>query len=90
MAISELQTGENPFKDADWGASLLGDKTHSVIFDNAKVKRVVADYVAATPFARGAEEILAWYDAAPSRRAVDGEVDRLMDALVAEWAPARS
>jgi hypothetical protein len=49
----------------------------------------VPDYVAAIPFARGAEEIVAWYDAAPSRRVVDAEVDRLMDELVAACGAAR-
>jgi nucleoside-diphosphate-sugar epimerase len=73
--------------DADWGASLLGDKTHSVVFDNTKIKRVVPDYVAPIPFARGAEEILAWFDAEPSRRQVDPHVDRLMDEMVRELAP---
>ena len=27
--------------DKDWGDSLLGDKTHSVIFDNTKLRRLV-------------------------------------------------
>ena len=29
--------------DADWGAGLLGDKAHSMVFDNGKIKRVVPD-----------------------------------------------
>jgi len=74
--------------DPDWGASLLGDKTHSVIFDNTKIKRVVPDYVAAIPFARGAEEIMAWYDADPARQVVDEEVDRLIDRIIAAYESA--
>jgi hypothetical protein len=31
--------------DQTWGRSLLGDKAHSVIFDNAKVRRLVPDYL---------------------------------------------
>ena len=38
--------------DPDWGAGLLGDKMHSMIFDNSKIKRVVPDYVARIPFSR--------------------------------------
>jgi nucleoside-diphosphate-sugar epimerase len=68
--------------DETWGRSLLGDKTHSVIFDNAKVRRLVPDYVATIPFSQGAREIVAWYDADPARRVVDERMDRLLDELV--------
>jgi nucleoside-diphosphate-sugar epimerase len=71
--------------DEEWGRSLLGDKAHSVIFDNAKVKALVPDYVASIPFARGAREIVAWHDEDPARRAVDERMDVLMDALVARF-----
>ena len=68
--------------DPDWGDSLLGDKAHSMIFDNSKVKRLVPDFVASIPFARGAEEIIAWYDADPARQVVDEQVDRLIDRII--------
>lgn len=71
--------------DAEWGAGLLGDKAHSVIFDNSKIKRFVPDFAPAIPFSRGAEEIMAWYDADPARQTVDARLDGLMDALVAQW-----
>lgn len=74
--------------DPEWGAGLLGDKAHSVIFDNAKIKRVVPDYVATIPFARGAEEIIAWHDADPSRRVVDEEMNRLIDRIIAAYESA--
>ena len=69
--------------DPSWGAGLLGDKAHSMIFDNTKVKRLVPDYVAAIPFARGIEEVMDWYDADPSRQVVDEKLDRLMDEIIA-------
>ncbi len=71
--------------DPEWGAGLLGDKAHSVIFDNNKIKRFVPDFVASIPFARGAEEIMAWYDADPTRQVVNAQMDALMDELVARW-----
>ncbi|MEJ3747523.1 SDR family oxidoreductase [Actinomycetes bacterium KLBMP 9797] len=71
--------------DPEWGAGLLGDKAHSMIFDNAKVRSIVPDYVATIPFARGAREIVAWYDADPARQVVDRRLDALMDQLVARW-----
>lgn len=74
--------------DPDWGASLLGDKTHSMIFDNTKIKRFVPDYVAAIPFARGAEEIVSWYDANPAKKVVTEEADRLIDKIIAAYESA--
>ncbi len=32
--------------DAEWGMSLLGDKAHSTVFDNAKIKRLVPEFEA--------------------------------------------
>lgn len=74
--------------DPEWGAGLLGDKAHSMVFDNTKIKRVVPDYGATIPFARGAEEIMAWYDADPSRRIVDKPLDTLMDEIIAAYESA--
>ena len=69
--------------DPDWGAGLLGDKAHSMVFDNTKVKRVVPDFVATTPFEAGAREIVAWHDEDPARQRVDERIDAAMDRLVA-------
>ena len=68
--------------DAGWGDSLLGDKTHSMIFDNTKIKRTVPGFLATIPYSRGAREQIAWYDADAARRSVDGALDALMDRLV--------
>ncbi len=73
----------------EWGDGLLGDKAHSVLFDNSKIKRFVPGFGCTIPFARGAEEIMAWYDADPARQVVDESFDRAMDAVVAAMARAR-
>lgn len=65
------------------GPGLLGDKAHSVIFDNSKVKALVPGYVATIPFATGAREIVDWYDAHPHQRTVDGELNAAFDTLTA-------
>ena len=72
-------------RDPDWGAGLLGDKAHSVIFDNAKIRRAVPDFNPAISFARGADEIMAWYDADPARQVVDEALDRRMDDMIAAY-----
>ncbi|MEE6258986.1 NAD-dependent epimerase/dehydratase family protein [Plantactinospora sonchi] len=69
-------------QDADWGAGLLGDKTHSMVFDNTKLRRLVPDFVATVPFSQGAREIVAWYDADPTRQRIDTRLDAVMDKLV--------
>ncbi len=69
--------------DPEWGAGLLGDKMHSMVFDNSKIKRTVPDFNAATPFSRGVREILAWYDADPARQVVNETLNATMDAIIA-------
>lgn len=68
--------------DSRWGASLLGDKSHSMIFDNSKIRRLVPDFQPSIPFWQGAREIIAWYDADPARQVVDTEFDALQDRLI--------
>jgi nucleoside-diphosphate-sugar epimerase len=71
--------------DPNWGAGLLGDKTCSMIFDNSKIKRLVPGFRCSIPFARGAEEIMAWYDSDPARQKVDEKFNRLEDELIAKY-----
>jgi nucleoside-diphosphate-sugar epimerase len=72
--------------DPEWGAGLLGDKTHSMVFDNAKLKSVVPGWRAVVPFERGAREIVDYHLADPARQVIDPELDRLMDKLAADYA----
>jgi hypothetical protein len=65
------------------GPGLVGDKAHSVLFDNTRIKTLVPGWVATTPFAEGAREIVEWYLADAVRRTVDPELDAAFDRLVA-------
>ena len=69
--------------DAGWGAGLLGDQSHSMIFDNSKVKRLVPDFVATIPFRQGAAEMVAWYASHPEAQKVDPKVSELFDTIIA-------
>jgi nucleoside-diphosphate-sugar epimerase len=73
--------------DPDWGASLLGDKAHSMVFDNAKLRSVVPDFRPVIPFEQGAREIVAWHDEDPARQRVDARIDALMDKLIDAYRP---
>ncbi|MDP9737855.1 SDR family oxidoreductase [Curtobacterium sp. 260] len=71
--------------DADWGASLLGDKANTSVFDNTKVQTLVPEFAQTTSIRQGAREIVAWFDADPSRQVTDERLDALMDQLVERW-----
>ncbi|MCR2816538.1 SDR family oxidoreductase [Microbacterium jiangjiandongii] len=65
----------------DVGPSLVGDKAHSMVFDNAKVTRLAPDFRTTITFDEGARRILAFYDAHPDRQRVDEKLDAAFDAL---------
>ena len=71
--------------DPDWGAGLLGDKAHSMVFDNAKLRSIVPGWRAVIPFEQGAREIVEWYLADPARQVTDASLDAVMDKLAAAW-----
>ncbi len=66
---------------------LLGDKAHSVIFDNAKIKRFVPGFTATIPFSEGARRAVAWFDASADRQKVSAEGNRLLDSVIAAYEP---
>jgi len=69
--------------DPEWGSGLIGDKAHSMVFDNSKLRTVVPDFCATIPFEQGAREIVGWHDEDPARQQIDERLDALMDKLVA-------
>ncbi|MEU8828064.1 NAD-dependent epimerase/dehydratase family protein [Streptomyces sp. NPDC048636] len=73
--------------DSRWGEELLGDKTHSMVFDNSKIRTIVPDFTARIPFSQGAREIVAWYDEDPGRQTVDHRINALTDKLIEAYRP---
>jgi len=67
----------------DLGDWLLGDASHSVEFDNTRIKSLVPGWTATTPFSQGVHEIADWYLSTPSRQVVDADVDAAWDRLAA-------
>jgi len=65
--------------------TLLGDKSVSVVFDNSKIKQFVPGYCATTSFAEGIRESIAWFNADPARKQIDGPVNATMDKLIAAY-----
>lgn len=69
-----------------WGPPLLGDKAHSVIFDNSKIRQLAPGWTATIPFADGAREMMDWLDAQPGGQIVDETVDKAFDVLVEQYS----
>jgi hypothetical protein len=69
----------------DTAGTLLGDKSHSAIFDNTKIKRLVPDYVATTRFRDGIANTLRWFEADPRRQTIDAAADVRWDRLIAAY-----
>jgi nucleoside-diphosphate-sugar epimerase len=62
---------------------LIGDKAHSMVFDNAKVKALVPEFATTVPYWQGAAEAIAWFDAHPEAQQADAGLDAAFDKLVA-------
>jgi len=69
----------------DLRGNLLGDKSHSAVFDNTKIRRFVPDFVATTSFRVGIQRTLAWFDGDESRRQIDAEASAAWDRLIAAY-----
>jgi nucleoside-diphosphate-sugar epimerase len=65
--------------------TLLGDKSHSALFDNAKIKRFVPDFVCTTRYREGIARTVAWFDADPARRQIDEDANAAWDRLIAAY-----
>ncbi len=63
------------------GPSLLGDKMHSVIFDNSKIKHFVPEFEATISFCEGLDMVRDWYEAEPARKEPTEWVLKVEEAL---------
>ena len=67
------------------GDGLLGDKSHSMIFDNSKIRKLVPDFNPIIPFEQGAKEIVAWYNEHTRQKALDKEINQFMDKITKDY-----
>jgi nucleoside-diphosphate-sugar epimerase len=74
--------------DARRGASLLGDKAWSTIFDNSKARRLVPGWKARVPFAEGVRASIAWLEADPARQKIDA--NETVERILTAWARAEA
>jgi len=65
--------------------TLLGDKSHSAIFDNTKIKRFVPGFAATTRFRAGIRQTVRAFDADPKRQSIDKVTEAKWDRLIASY-----
>jgi len=65
------------------GRTLIGDKAHSMLFDDSKVTALVPEFRTTITFDEGARRILAYYDAHAEEQRVDAELDAVFDRIAA-------
>ena len=73
--------------DQEIGDSLLGDKSHSMIFDNTKIKQFVPDFNPQISFQQGAKEIVKWYEENPMPQKFDEHINTIMEKIISDFTP---
>jgi nucleoside-diphosphate-sugar epimerase len=74
--------------DPDLIGTLLGDKSHSLVYDNSKIKSYVPEFSAKVPWREGVRRALAWHEADPRRCTIDEEANRRWDSILAAYGRA--
>ena len=74
--------------EPELGPTLIGDKAHSMLFDNSKVTALVPEFRTTITFDEGARRIVAHYDAHPEEQRVDADRDALFDRIATHARPA--
>ena len=65
------------------GSGLFGDKAHSTVFDNTKIKRLVPGFQCTIPFVQGMRESIAYLDAHREKQRT--ERDQAIEEILAMW-----
>ena len=69
--------------DEDYRGNLLGDKAASVVFDNAKLKRLVPGFTATVRFDQGVRKAIDYIKSHPECQKEDPEYDAWCDRVIA-------
>jgi nucleoside-diphosphate-sugar epimerase len=69
--------------------NLLGDKAHSVIFDNSKIKAFVPGFQALIPFNQGIKRTVSWFEQKPARMKIIEETNIFMDEVIQSYLKIR-
>jgi nucleoside-diphosphate-sugar epimerase len=81
---SDLIAAYHPFA---YG-SLVGDKMHSLVFDNSKIKQLVPEFNCRVSWSEGLRRSLAWFAADPERQTIDDSLNTIWDRLLENYLRA--
>ena len=65
-----------------WSSLILGDLSHSAVFDNTKIKRFVPSYRPTITWSAGARRLQAWRTGNPAHARPDAATDAVLGRLV--------
>ena len=65
--------------------ALAGDRSHSLVFDNSKVKSIVPSFECKVDWAEGMRRCVAWFDADQRRQGVDDGQNLKIDRILAAY-----
>ncbi len=68
------------------GDGLLGDKAHSMIFDNSKIRRFVPEFQPAVKLKEGAKEVVKYYKENTAALEVDKNINDFMDKIISDFS----
>jgi nucleoside-diphosphate-sugar epimerase len=68
--------------------SLMGDKMHSAVFDNSKIRQIVPDFVCTVKWAEGVRSAVRWHENHPQFQTIDQEFNETVDRIVADFEKA--
>jgi nucleoside-diphosphate-sugar epimerase len=72
-----------------WSELILGDLSHSAVFDNSKIRRYVPDFAPSRTFHAAAPDIIGWRASHPAECQPAAEVDAVLDRLAGGYHAAR-
>ncbi len=70
----------------DTGVGLMGDRAHSLIFDNTKIKRFVPGFQCRISFHEGMRRSVAWWQSRPELPRVEEKVERDIESMLQKWS----
>ncbi len=74
--------------DPEWGDGLLGDKSHSFILDNTKIKTLVPEFICTVPFEEGIARSVEFHRQHEELKQIDEKFNQTVDTILAAYAKA--
>ncbi len=68
--------------EASLSGTLTGDKMHSVIFDNSKIKKFVPEFSAEISFKEGIKRTLNWFESESARMIINETSNKIIDNII--------